>query len=385
MPATDVTTSSSGDVLVVDDAPANLQLLFGMLRHHGYRVRPVPSGRLALDVAAVEPPDVVLLDVNMPEMDGYEVCRRFKETERLRHIPIIFVSALSEPFDKVQAFAAGGVDYVTKPFQLEEVRVRLETHLALCRARAELERKNAALAVANQRLRALEEMRNALSSAIVHDLKSPLSALIASNQYLLGVNGVDGITGEAREVLEEMSASGHGLHRIVLNLLDISRLEDAHLTPRRTEGELGAIVEDARAGTQLTTRMTGHVLDIDADATARVSVDPDLVTRVLENLLDNAVKYAPRGTTIRVVARGDATGGVTLRVEDRGKGVPEDQRERIFERYARLDRDAMVQSRTSRGLGLAFCKLAVEAHGGRIWVEDHEGGGAVFCASIPGA
>jgi signal transduction histidine kinase len=115
-----------------------------------------------------------------------------------------------------------------------------------------------------------------------------------------------------------------------------------------------------------------------------VSVDPDLVARVIENLLDNAIKYAPRGTVIRVVARGAPGGGVTVRVEDRGKGVPADQRARIFERYARLHRDAMVLSRTSRGLGLAFCKLAVEAHGGTIGVEDHEGGGAVFHATFPG-
>jgi signal transduction histidine kinase len=367
------------DVLVVDDAPANLQLLFGMLKERGYRVRPVPSGRLAMQAAKAQPPDLVLLDVNMPEMNGYEVCRELKQDEALRGIPVIFISALSEPFDKLQAFSAGGVDYVTKPFHLDEVRVRIETHLALCHMRAQLEARNQELARANERLVALEETRNALSSAIVHDLKSPLAALLSSAQYLLGLPEIQG---EPREVLEEMLASSHGVHRIVLNLLDISRMEDTRLVPKRIEVGLASIVENARATAQLTTRMTGHRLVVEV-VDRDVFVDPDLVTRVIENLLDNAIKYAPRNSPIRVLARGEGERGVSIRVEDHGRGVPPEQRDRIFERYARLDRDMQVHSRTSRGLGLAFCKLAVEAHGGKIWVEDNQPEGAAFCATIP--
>jgi K+-sensing histidine kinase KdpD len=370
-----------GDILVVDDAPANLQLLFGMLKERGYRVRPVPSGRLAVQAARAQPPDIVLLDVNMPEMNGYEVCRELKQNPGLQAIPVIFISALSEPFDKLQAFSAGGVDYVTKPFHLDEVRARIETHLALCQMRAQLETQNHELASANERLLALEEARNVLASAIVHDLKSPLAALLSSAQYLLGL---DEVGGETREVLEEMLASSHGVHRIVLNLLDVSRMEDTRLIPKRSESKLAAIVESARATAQLTTRMTGHRLSVDVEAEEDVYVDPDLVTRIIENLLDNAIKYAPRNTTIHVVARGDGARGCSLRVEDCGRGVPREHRERIFERYARLDRDIHVESRTSRGLGLAFVKLAVEAQGGRIWVEDNTSGGAAFCATLPG-
>jgi two-component system, sensor histidine kinase and response regulator len=370
-----------GDILVVDDALANLQLLFGMLRERGYRVRPVPSGKLALQAAKAQPPDLVLLDVNMPGMNGYEVCRLMKAEESLRAIPVIFLSALSEPFDKVQAFSAGGVDYVIKPFHLDEVAVRVETHLALRRAHGKLEAKNHELALANERLRALEEARNILANAIVHDLKSPLAALIGNAEYLLQHGKVEG---EAHEVLEEMLASSHGVHRIVLNLLDVARMEEVELVPRRRTVRLGELVDRARVTAQLTTRMTGHTLAVDVDADHEVSVDPDLVTRVIENLLDNSLKYAPRRTSIRIVARATEGQGCSLRIEDQGSGVPVAQRERIFERYVRLDGDLDANARASRGLGLAFCRLAVEAHGGRIWVEDGVPTGAVFAVTLPG-
>jgi two-component system, sensor histidine kinase and response regulator len=368
------------DILVVDDAPANLQLLFGMLKERGYRVRPAPSGRLALQAAKTQPPDLVLLDVNMPEMSGYEVCRLMKADEVLRAIPVIFISALSEPFDKLQAFSAGGVDYVTKPFHLDEVRVRLETHLELRRVQGRLEAQNHELAQANERLRTLEEARRVLAAAIVHDLKSPLAALIGSAEYLLHL---DEVAGEPREVLGEMLASSHGVHRIVLNLLDVGRMEEAELAPARRTVRLGEMLDRALATAQLATRLTGHVLAVEADPDQEAFVDADLVTRVIENLLDNALKYAPRGTTVRVFAKAEEGGGCSLRVEDRGRGIPASQRERIFERYVRLDRES--HARTSRGLGLAFCRIAVEAHGGIIWVEDNVPDGAAFCARIPGA
>src|SRR5918994_5162610 len=140
------------DILVVDDTPANLQVLAGMLKERGHKVRPVPGGKLALRAAERDPPDLILLDINMPEMNGYEVCDHLKADEKLKGIPIIFISALTEPLDKVKAFATGGVDYLTKPFQMEELHARVETHLKLRRLRTELEEANARLAKANVRM-----------------------------------------------------------------------------------------------------------------------------------------------------------------------------------------------------------------------------------------
>jgi serine phosphatase RsbU (regulator of sigma subunit) len=139
-------------ILVVDDTPANLQVLSGMLKDRGYKVRPVPSGKLALLAARRDPPDLILLDINMPEMNGYEVCEHLKADDNLKGVPIIFISALTEPLDKVKAFAIGGVDYLTKPFQMEELHARVETHLKLRRLQIDLEEYSRRLELARERL-----------------------------------------------------------------------------------------------------------------------------------------------------------------------------------------------------------------------------------------
>src|SRR5215207_1319011 len=142
----------AASILVVDDTPANLQVLAGMLKDRGYKVRPVPGGELALRAARKDPPDLILLDINMPEMNGYEVCEHLKSDEGLKGIPVIFISALTEQLDKVKAFATGGVDYITKPFQMEELHARVETHLKVRRLQIELEETNARLVNANGRM-----------------------------------------------------------------------------------------------------------------------------------------------------------------------------------------------------------------------------------------
>src|SRR5688500_18511513 len=139
-------------ILVVDDTPANLHVLSGMLKDRGYKVRPAPSGKLALQAAQRDPPDLILLDINMPEMNGYEVCAHLKADDALKGIPIIFISALTEPLDKVKAFSTGGVDYLTKPFQMEELHARVETHLKLRRLHIALEAHSRALEDARARI-----------------------------------------------------------------------------------------------------------------------------------------------------------------------------------------------------------------------------------------
>lgn len=141
------------DIMVVDDTPANLQLLTEMLKERGYRVRPVPSGKLAIQAVQKEMPDLILLDIHMPEMDGYEVCEHLKADATLKDIPVIFISALDETLDKVMAFALGGVDYITKPFQFEEVAARVQTHLKLRRLQIELEMQNRQLQENNDQLK----------------------------------------------------------------------------------------------------------------------------------------------------------------------------------------------------------------------------------------
>ncbi|MCP4630102.1 MAG: response regulator, partial [bacterium] len=161
-----------GNILVVDDTPANLRLLAGILTDQGYTVRPVPNGKLALwGARGKTPPDLILLDIMMPGMDGYEVCQQLKADERTRDIPVIFLSALDDVLDKIKAFSVGGVDYITKPFEDQEVLARVQTHLELKHAREKLKQQNLELIEAAR-------LREDIERITRHDLKTPLNAII---------------------------------------------------------------------------------------------------------------------------------------------------------------------------------------------------------------
>jgi signal transduction histidine kinase len=376
------TSPRRAEILIVDDTVANLQLLTTMLEEQGYSARPVPGGKLALQAATASPPDLILLDINMPEMNGIEVCERLGALEETKDIPVIFLSALNETADKVKAFAAGGVDYVTKPFRFEEVRARVETHLALRRLRVELEEKNRSLEQSLARQRELERIKERLVQMIVHDLKNPLAAILGNSAYAFDElpKGTD-----AAEAVRDVADSAQAMHRMVLNILDVMQLEQQELRLRQTEVDLRQLAEAAVRTIRPLADKTGHAVQLEARPDMpTVVLDRDLMQRVLENLLDNALKYAPRGTPVGVDVDLSQEHGIAIDVRDRGPGVPDSERARVFDVYARLDRDRDVEAGKSRGLGLTFCKMAVEAHGGTIWIEDNQPQGAVFRIRIPG-
>lgn len=218
----------SPSILVVDDTSANLQVLSGMLKERGYKVRPVPSGKLALIAARREPPDLILLDINMPEMNGYEVCQQLKNDERLRGIPVIFISALTEQLDKVNAFAIGGVDYITKPFQMEELHARVETHLKLRRLQTALEAANAHLAAVNDRM-----SRDLESAMRIQRTFLPLeTARIPGMEFAWVYRPCDELAGDGLNLVAlgdqhvgiyVLDVSGHGVAAALLSVT-ISRL-----------------------------------------------------------------------------------------------------------------------------------------------------------------
>jgi phosphoserine phosphatase RsbU/P len=215
-------------ILVVDDVAANLQVLTGMLKDRGYKVRPVPSGELALLAARKAPPNLILLDINMPEMNGYEVCQHLKADETLRGIPVIFISALNESFDKVKAFAMGGVDYITKPFQMEELHARVETHLKLRGLQVQLEETNSRLTSANRRM-----SRDLAAAAKIQKTFLPCKApMVPGTEFAwsyspcdeLGGDGLNIIPlGSGRVGLYVLDVSGHGVSAALL-LVTLSRL-----------------------------------------------------------------------------------------------------------------------------------------------------------------
>jgi phosphoserine phosphatase RsbU/P len=215
-------------ILVVDDTPANLQVLAGMLKDRGYKVRPVPSGKLALLAARRDPPDLILLDISMPEMNGYEVCEHLKADDTLKGIPVIFISALTESLDKVKAFATGGVDYITKPFQMEELHARVETHLKLRRLQIELEETNARLAKANDRmsrdLKAAARIQETFLPRDVPHVPGTEFAWIYRPCDELAGDGLNVIPlGDGKLGLYVLDVSGHGVASALLSVT-MSRL-----------------------------------------------------------------------------------------------------------------------------------------------------------------
>ncbi len=369
---TDMIMTGKGNILVVDDTPANLKLLSEMLESCGYEVRPAPDGPLALRAAASEPPDLILLDISMPEMDGYEVCTRLKEQDELKNIPVIFISALAETLDKVKAFGVGGVDYVTKPFQFEEVQARVEAHLSLRRLRVDLERRY-------EELQQLREAQDNLTRMIVHDMGSPLFGVMGCLD-LLEPSANTKLNEEEQEYVSEAQRSTSTLLEMVQALRDVIQLETGEMPLNVRDAELGAIVDAALE--TLGALAAGRKLEVDKPhVPVPVRCDPSIIRRVVANLVANALNVTPKQGTVRV-ALSNEDNAPTASVKDAGPGIPAEFREKVFEKFGQVEVHQQ-RKKYSTGLGLTFCKLAIEAHGGTIGVESELGKGSEFWFELP--
>lgn len=368
---------SQAKIMVVDDTPANLKLLEDLLRNEGYQVRSFPKGRLALAAAANDPPDLILLDINMPEMTGYEVGEQLKADPKLASIPVIFLSALNDTSDKVHAFRTGGVDYVTKPFQYEEIRARVQTHLRIRGLQAQLERRNGDLLENYEKLRQLEILRDDLTHMIIHDLRSPLTTIICSLDLLRSTaNSV--LDDKAKTLLEAAERNATNLQETITSILDVSRLETGQMPLRRQIHDLVLLAKAAADGLGPLMRDRSLRLQL-ASEPIMAFCDSTVITRVIVNLLANAVKFTPAQGTIQVTVE-SAGQQAKLSVSDTGPGIALEHHRRIFEKFAQVDRSQPVPS---TGLGLTFCQLAVAAHGGQIGVTSAIGQGSTFWFFVP--
>lgn len=362
------------NLLIVDDTPANLHLLTDMLVERGYRVRPVTNGRAALQAARIEPPDLILLDICMPELSGFEVCERLKADTALNRIPVIFLSALNEPLDKVKAFGTGGVDYITKPFQCEEVEARVRTHLGLRRLQAQLEDQNRRLQESYEQLRALEAQRDNLTHMIVHDMRSPLTVILAALDMIKPT-----LTGPDKndDLIEMARHSARGLTDMATQMLDVSRLEAGQMPLSKAECDVAKLARDAIEPLRL--QAGDRRLQVVAAEPILVTCDADVIRRVIGNLATNALKFTPNGGAVSVVLT-RAGAGVRVAVSDTGRGIAPEDRSRLFKKFGQLAGEAR---KMGVGLGLAFCKLAVEAHGGTVGVDSEVDKGSTFWFVLP--
>jgi len=367
------------DILIVDDTPANLRLLSQMLTERGYKVRAVLSGPQALMAAQAAPPDLILLDIRMPEMDGYEVCQRLKTGEQTRDIPVLFISALSETEDKIKAFTVGGVDYITKPFQFEEVLARVQTHLALRNLHRQLQAANAELARQIDELRARNEELDAFAHTVAHDLKNPLNQIVGYaemlEQYyatLSSVERVKSVGGIAR--------SGRKMNSIIEELLLLAGV-------RKTEVQL-APLDMGQTVTEAQQRLTYMIKEYQAEIVLPEAWPTALgyapwIEEIWVNYLSNGCKYG--GTPPRLELGGGALpdGQARFWVRDNGDGLTSEEQSRLFTPFTRLD-----QARArGYGLGLSIVRRIAEKLGGQVGVESDgvPGQGSTFYFTLPAA
>jgi signal transduction histidine kinase len=365
------------DILVVDDDPRNRKLLEEYLNAAGYEVRVAFDGRTALAEAAERPPDLVLLDVMMPDLSGLEVCRQLKNDPKTRLCQVVLVTALDGAPHRVQGLDTGADDYIAKPVRREEFMAKVRSMLRSRRLLAELEEAKETLSQRNEKLEELEGLKETLTQTLVHDLKNPLAAVLG-NLELMERKADDSIL----HLVRRSKAAAWRMHQMILNLLDIGQLEEGKLVLHPETVDAGSLARKACQEMEGGASQRGVKLEIVADEQAAVlKGDGAVLRRVLDNLLSNAIEHSPQGGVVRV-AVSLCDEGIEFAVSDQGPGVPPEFRERIFEKFQRLENRKSVPG-ANRGLGLTFCRLAVEAHGGTIWVDDAPLGGALFRALLP--
>ncbi len=372
----------SGDILAVDDNPANLDLLGGLLREQGYKVRSATSGKRALEAALKARPELIILDINMPEMDGYETCRQLKMTPFLASVPVIFISALDGALDKVKAFDVGGADYLSKPFQPQEVVARVEHQLCIFRLEQELVAKNRVLQEANLRLRELDQLKSSFTAMLVHDIRSPLTPVgLALEHYRFSGSIPEVMLAQCENCIRKVSGMLH-------EMLEVFQSEGGEFPVELSPISPETLLAGLRSAFSIEAKKRGLVFEVVGENLPPAMLgDFNKLDRTLVNLIANAFKFTSEGgkVTLKVDVKDGAgvdAGHRWLRFEvtDTGRGIPPHQLPYVFDPYRQsvaTDRDLGV------GLGLAIVQRIVAAHKGRVTVQSQVGVGTTFTILLP--
>lgn len=360
-------------IMIVDDNPNNLRVLYNILKNSDYIVHPASSGEIALKFLENDLPDLIMLDVKMPDIDGYDVCRQIKTDDRTKHIPVVFISGLDELKDKVKGFEVGGVDYITKPFHGEEVIAHIKSHLSISKLQKQL-------IVAKERAESADHMKSAFLAAMSHELRTPLNSIIGFVGIIL--QGIAGpVTDEQRKQLEMVKKSAKYLLTLINDIIDISKIEAGQLTVKCKAFDMPELIAEVAAEIEQAASKKG--LGIVAEVAPEVdgiNSDRKRVKQILINLIDNAIKFTETGS---IVIQSKVEGAyVVTSVIDSGIGIKDEDKEKIFEAFLQLD-TRLARTAEGTGLGLSICKRLVKLMGGDIKVDSKPGEGSIFTFRIP--
>lgn len=354
-------------ILIVDDNPDNLGILYTFLSNEGYKVYMAQSGEAALGQVKINRPAVILLDIMMPGIDGFNVCRLLKKDEDTCEIPVIFMSALTETFNIVKAFSLGAVDYITKPFQKEEVLERIKTHVTIMDQKKKLEE--------------LVETRNRLLGMAAHDLRNPIATINSLASYLAeGYEDID--PAFFIKALDNIKDSSKHALTLIEELLDITVIESGKFELKRECYQYIQFVKDIIAVDSIMANKKNISISLETELNdLKICFDINKIEQVLNNLITNAIKFSHPGSSITVYVTREKDILYTT-VTDEGQGIPEEEIEHIFIPFKRSSTRS-TNGEKSTGLGLAITKRIILAHGGELTVESELGQGSSFTFSLP--
>ena len=361
-------------ILIVDDDRLNVRILTSILKPEGYELQAAHSGEEAIEVYEQFKPDLVLLDVVMPGISGFEACRTLKARHGDMLAPVIFITAKSESDDVIEGLAAGGVDYLPKPFKGREALARLRTHLQN-RLLSEQQRQLVA------QLSSANTAKNRLLGMVAHDLRGPLASIRGLTDFLAD-GSLGPITPDQVDIVKMIQDTSQSLLTMVNEYLDVSVIESGELKITPEDRPIADLLTRSVYLNNINAAKKGSHIELNEEANdAVLHIDADKIRQVVDNLLSNAIKFSPPNSTIQVRME-RAPAHYSVLVSDQGPGIPEGERHKLFKDFGQTSVKPTAGEK-STGLGLAICKRIMESHGGSIAAESVPAGGSVFKITFP--
>jgi len=369
----DLISSYKPTILIVDDSFINIQVMSHILQSEPYNIITARTGGDAIVLAHDYEPDLILLDVIMPLMNGFEVAEKLKSDDATKNIPILFVTCKSSDEEIKMGYQLGADDYVTKPFNAEELKKKVKTHLALLLLKKQID-------INRNKLEQLVEEKNDLVLLTIHDLKNPIYNILALSKILRDDDTITKL--ELKEYSQAIVKTSDKTLELIKNLIEISQLEEEKMTYSQERFDVSKIIENILENYKYRAREKEIQLNYECNSTnTEINADPKVTYRILDNLVSNVLKYSPKGKNAYIKLL-EKNGFLQIEVKDEGPGFTEEDRKKLFSKFANLSSKPSCYEFTS-GLGLSVVKKYVESMNGRVWAESEKGKGAKFVVQLP--